>query len=605
LDNAIADLDNVIKLTPSDGRAYINRASIWIEKGKIDRAIEDNSEAIRLDPNNATTYTTRGEAFRLKGDLDLALADHEKAINLNSDLVEAYNNRAHVWRDKKGFDRGTADYDEAIFRNPQYAQAYAGRGEIRRLKGDLDQSLNDLNKAIEFGGRNPAFLYQRGETLRDKDELERAIADFDEVIHLLPEAVAAYTGRGLAYEKRDDLTKARADFQQALRLPPVPDAETAKPAQDIARSHLSALAEKERAAALAQKVASSVKLDQTGSLPSEPSFVLSFQDSLPSDVTTSSSITLNGVAYTVADIDPGSKSVRFLGPEGQIWQGLNYIRNAPYWLEGHQLQAFAKPYKSSYAIIAAIDDYDKLPNGSTQYPKLDHMVDRAKELKAVLLNLGFPRENIRTFFNQEATTDNLNRALYDFWKGGQFEGAGRLFFYFGGHGDGDGSNGYLVTYDFDPKRPTASGFLMSDIVSKHFQYATVHHFLVALDACSAGLAVPGMKSLGEDAPPTTRSLVQIKSAVEQRARNLLVAGTSSERALAPEGGLFTRVLIQALNGGADLLKNGVIQFDELAFYVKSEVLIEAQSMHQHQLPDSYKARGLGDGDVVFLRPFKN
>src|SRR5207248_917335 len=95
------------------------------------------------------------------------------------------------------------------------------------------------------------------------------------------------------------------------------------------------------------------------------------------------------------------------------------------------------------------------------YPALQNMVESAKRLRDVLTGLGFPADNIQTFFDQDATTQNLTTALADFWKGGRFEGASRLFFYFGGHGDGDEGNGYLVTYDFDPKKPTATGFLGS------------------------------------------------------------------------------------------------------------------------------------------------
>jgi hypothetical protein len=54
--------------------------------------------------------------------------------------------------------------------------------------------------------------------------------------------------RGLAYESKGDLAKARADFAEALKLPPVSDAETTKPAQQLARSHLAALDVKEKEA---------------------------------------------------------------------------------------------------------------------------------------------------------------------------------------------------------------------------------------------------------------------------------------------------------------------------------------------------------------------
>jgi tetratricopeptide (TPR) repeat protein len=132
--------------------------------------------------------------------------------------------------------------------HPNYAPAYAARGAILRLKGDLDRSLADLDKAVSLNPRSATFLYLRGETLRESGALDKAIADYDDALRLIPGLAAVYTTRGLAYEGKGDLAKARADFDKALKLPSVSDAETTKPAQEIAKSHLAALEAKEKAA---------------------------------------------------------------------------------------------------------------------------------------------------------------------------------------------------------------------------------------------------------------------------------------------------------------------------------------------------------------------
>ncbi|MGH6935967.1 MAG: hypothetical protein ACRED2_07270, partial [Methylocella sp.] len=62
---------------------------------------------------------------------------------------------------------------------------------------------------------------------------------------ILPDCVAAYTGRGLTYEKLGNLAEAEADFKRALILSADLDAGLARPAQDVARTRLAALAEEE------------------------------------------------------------------------------------------------------------------------------------------------------------------------------------------------------------------------------------------------------------------------------------------------------------------------------------------------------------------------
>jgi tetratricopeptide (TPR) repeat protein len=225
-----------------------------IEKADLDGGIRDYDKVISLDPKNWNAYSARGEALRLKGRLDRAMTDHEEAIRLHPS-PESYGNRALTWKARalaskaralnseadEDFDRAISDYDNAILLNPNHVSAYAGRGEIDRLKGDLDRSLADLDKALTLNPKSTVSLYQRGETLRAMGAFDRAIADFNEALLLLPGLAAVHTARGLVYESKGDLAKAQADFEMALTLPSVSDAETTKPAQEIAKSRLAAL----------------------------------------------------------------------------------------------------------------------------------------------------------------------------------------------------------------------------------------------------------------------------------------------------------------------------------------------------------------------------
>jgi tetratricopeptide (TPR) repeat protein len=257
---AIKDFSTAVEIKRDFVDAYMSRAGLLIaEKADLDGGIRDYDKVISLDPKNWKAFSGRGEALRLKGNLDRAMTDHEEAIRLNPS-PESYGNRALTWRARAltskaraltsesndDFDRAISDYDDAILLNPNYVLAYAGRGEINRLKGDLNRSLADLDKAVTLNPKLPVSLYQRGETLRAMGALDRAIADFNEALRLLPGLAAVHTARGLAYESKGDLAKARADFDTALTLPSASDAETTKPAQEIANSHLAALEEKQR-----------------------------------------------------------------------------------------------------------------------------------------------------------------------------------------------------------------------------------------------------------------------------------------------------------------------------------------------------------------------
>ena len=135
---------------------------------------------------------------------------------------------------------------------------------------------------------------------------------------------------------------------------------------------------------------------------------------------------------------PGENSIQFLGGATNLQQGLNWIGKLRFWFQEHKLTHYESPYRNSYAIVAAIDDYtrSKDPNHRkpTGYPDLGFMVPQARQLTNLLQTVGFPGGNIITFFEQDATSDNINNALLRFWKAKNALVCDRLFFYFGGHG---------------------------------------------------------------------------------------------------------------------------------------------------------------------------
>jgi tetratricopeptide (TPR) repeat protein len=242
VDLAIADFNNAIELNRTKPLVYIHRGDARVQRADFTGAINDYSAAIGLDPRSWEAYSHRGEAWRLLHDLVKSIADNNKAVELNPNEKEAYNNRALTLKDQGKLDEAIADCDQAIMLDPAYDFAYATRGLIRRLKGNLAGSLTDLNKAVELNPRSPVALTLRGDTLRESGDYDSAMKDFNKTISILPDFVAAYTGRGLTYEKMGDSAKAKADFEKALNLPADVDAGLARPAQDVARTRLAALA---------------------------------------------------------------------------------------------------------------------------------------------------------------------------------------------------------------------------------------------------------------------------------------------------------------------------------------------------------------------------
>ena len=77
-DNAIANFDEVIRLTPKDARAFYGRALAWKRKRNFARAIADFNSAIQLDPRYAAAYNER--AWLWATCTDVKYRDASKAV---------------------------------------------------------------------------------------------------------------------------------------------------------------------------------------------------------------------------------------------------------------------------------------------------------------------------------------------------------------------------------------------------------------------------------------------------------------------------------------------------------------------------------------------
>ena len=298
-------------------------------------------------------------------------------------------------------------------------------------------------------------------------------------------------------------------------------------------------------------------------------------------------------------------------------RGVNYITQGettiPAWYERRKLVIFPAAYRKSYAVVSAVGAYG--PKARDRYQDMGILVAQAKKFAGMLLHLGFPAENITTLFDADATSVRLEQELRRFWPGGDRADADRLLFYFGGHGDHvdipnyltfvkdqQTKRGLLVTHDHDPKRPLATSFLLDDIIQRHFAFLAPRHVLFLIDSCSSGLALPRMAD-GSDTTVESvmryQQLALLDSELKGHARNLLVASSGDAKALYQNGGLFTKVLIEAIETRtADLNRDGLIQFDELNLHVSNLVKVRSKELGLEQSPSPFRV----GSNFIFVLP---
>jgi len=231
---AIADFDQVIRLSPGNPEAYRERGASYGERNETEKAEADLTTAIGSSPHDAKAdaagscnYTSRGWFYKVnrgdesaKPDFEQAKSLADKAIAAKQDLAKAYYCRAEAFAGLGNYDRAVGDDNEAIKLKPDDEVAHADRGIIYELKGDKDRAVADLSKALDLQPGYWRALRERAGLFIQKKDYEHAIADYDLAIELSKDNAKAYNLRGSALSTKGDKDRAIADFDEAIRLSP-------------------------------------------------------------------------------------------------------------------------------------------------------------------------------------------------------------------------------------------------------------------------------------------------------------------------------------------------------------------------------------------------
>jgi uncharacterized caspase-like protein len=245
-------------------------------------------------------------------------------------------------------------------------------------------------------------------------------------------------------------------------------------------------------------------------------------------------------------------------------------------------------YTRSVGVVIGVDTY-------TSWPHLAYAVHDAKEVQKTLKTMGF--DEVIELLNRDATQARLLQ-LFETDLPKKVGKNDRVVIFFAGHAQTqalpDGTQmGHLMPVDASGQEAFATAISMARLrnASKQLQ---AKHILYVIDACYSGLLL----QRGLSAPPSLNqdTLSVARKLVAQPAMQLVSAGHQGE-AVIPEGGqsLFTKYLIQGLQGEADTNNDRLITVTELTSYLAHQVSIASDN---RQTPQYGQMEG--DGEIVFV-----
>ncbi|MCL1466965.1 tetratricopeptide repeat protein [Argonema galeatum] len=238
-EEAITSLTKARDLFKKDGkteeqvRTQMQLAVLSAQEGKMDNAIAQLKEVIKLKPDFVPPQYILAEILVNQGKPDEAIATLKKTRDLlkkegkTEQVAEIQNNLALLLGKQQKVDEAIGELKDAINVKPDYAPAYSTLAIALNTKGKTDEAVTNFKKARDLfkeQGKTPQLVNAQFNLvlfLGQNKKLDESIAEARDLIRIKSDFAPAYAylGQALAQqgkqkEAKENLVKARDLFKE-------------------------------------------------------------------------------------------------------------------------------------------------------------------------------------------------------------------------------------------------------------------------------------------------------------------------------------------------------------------------------------------------------
>lgn len=258
--------------------------------------------------------------------------------------------------------------------------------------------------------------------------------------------------------------------------------------------------------------------------------------------------------------------------------------------------------RRKFAVIIGIDKYKDPDIEDLNVAGVD-----AKSIYEIITDPnggGFPAENVKLLLNEEATRENITKALGE-WLPSQANPNDTVLIFYSGHGgiepdptgeEPDGNSKYIIPYDADPDNLFSTAIQNSSLSSMLLRISS-NQMIFLIDCCYSGGTTTGQETIKSISPPNARVGNDIYDDFSGSGRVVISASLPDQVSYEiPKlnHGIFTYSLLEAVYGKADFNEDGILTLiAEIYPFISQEVVKMAHSFGFRQNP-TLKCQVIGD-----------
>ncbi len=152
---ALADLEHIVRLVPKDPRGFFLRGSLRAKAKQFDAAIDDFSQSLDLDATFAPALLERALAYYALREFEVALEDLNAYLKLDPNSAEGFSTRGTARVEMQKYAEAEADFAKAIELDKQLSLPWFERARMWMRRHNAPAAVSDLAETLK---RDPRHL---------------------------------------------------------------------------------------------------------------------------------------------------------------------------------------------------------------------------------------------------------------------------------------------------------------------------------------------------------------------------------------------------------------------------------------------------------------
>lgn len=227
-EQAISELNEIIKFQPKNYEAYIYRAVAKFKNARFKEAVEDFNNSLRIKPNNPDVYYYIGNMYGDLVDYKESIIEQKRIKMLNENFSKMIYNSKQTKLPKNDKDNrdlskiyrneyllALSNYNKAIALDPKFEEAYFNRGTVHWALNNYTEALSDFDKVLSLNPNDKNacinIIYVKIDLAKYYRDKNRAIYD-----KLSNEISNDYYSLARLYSKDTSMTKDLKELKEEI-----------------------------------------------------------------------------------------------------------------------------------------------------------------------------------------------------------------------------------------------------------------------------------------------------------------------------------------------------------------------------------------------------